>query len=304
MDAEKPKCKWFKRLIIQGIDDEAGRGGTLQTPKRFSFQRGSLGSVASKDDGSDLLEDFPSAPRRLSYHGQIPAEVHEFGRDSANKGSIRALDDSFESIPNQQAYEPSPAILTPLKITKQVRITLENSTTHSYERPHMTPQEIKSLYTSKLDKKFFMQSSMTMAKQIRHHLRAVSSRAPNTATDVSNSHAPVFIANSDIPQSIMDELESVIGCMFPSRADLSSNSKLAAEEVIGIEHLIGNKRLLVLLNDMRSYHSKSVLEQCKCYESNCIYDDGAEAISEVSRRISSISLQIARRRAEFVANLE
>jgi len=169
----------------------------------------------------------------------------------------------------------------------------------------MNPQEIKSLYNSKLEKKFFVQSSMTMAKQIRHHLRVVSSAAtPATAATVANHDAPILIANSDIPESIQDELESVIGCMFPSPADLFSNSNFAPEEVIGIEHLIGNKRLLVLLNEIRLYHSKSVLEQCRCYESSGIYDDGAEAISEVSRRISFISLQIARRRAEFVANLE
>mmetsp|Transcript_3492 Transcript_3492/g.6431 ORF Transcript_3492/g.6431 Transcript_3492/m.6431 type:complete len:132 (-) Transcript_3492:633-1028(-) len=131
MDAEKPKSKWFKQLLFHGLGDEAGTGCASQTPKRFSFRRGSFGSVASKDNGSALLEDFPSAPRRLSCKGQIHCEVRGFDHDGVNKGGIRSLDDSFESIPDEHAFEPSPAILTPPKITKQVRIMVENSTIHS-----------------------------------------------------------------------------------------------------------------------------------------------------------------------------
>ncbi|KAL7467585.1 hypothetical protein ACHAXS_007823 [Conticribra weissflogii] len=304
MDAEKPKGKWFKQLLIQGFGDETGTGGASQSQNRFSFRRESHGSVASRDNGSDLLEDFPSAPRRLRHHGQGDGQVHGFGRSSVDTDDIRALNDSL-SIPGEEAYEPPPAILPPPKVKKQVQIVMENSTTHSYERPRMTAQEIKSLYTSSIDKKFFMQSSMMMAKQIRHHLRVVSSTATSTTvTAVASNHPPVLIANRDIPPSILDELESAIECMFPSPANLSSSSKFAPEEVIGIEHLIGNKRLLVLLNDIRSYHSKSVLEQCRSNESSCRAGDGAEIISEASMRISCISMLIARRRAEYVANLE
>ncbi|KAL7460079.1 hypothetical protein ACHAXS_000546 [Conticribra weissflogii] len=256
MTDNRPKqgSKWFNQLL-HGIADEIGNENAHQKSRRKS-RRGSLGSVSS-DNGSELLEDFPNKPRRLSY---------------CNISDDATVDDSAGNTRNDSEQEHS-SVNRSQQQRKQARIVMENSTFHSYENYATTKEEREKLFCSKIERIEIMRSTMMMAKVIKR-----SSRKKN-ATYSKNHH---------------EGIEDILEDMLPSPSELPSN--INPEEVIGIDHLIGGKRVVALLSELRTQHSKAVVE-------HALYSD-EEAVAEISRGFSRVSAKIAQQRAAYVSNLE
>lgn len=250
----KQESKWFKQLF-HGIADEIGNKNARPGCGRSS-RRGSLRSIAS-DNGSELLEDFPATPRRLSY---------------CSKPEDEALDNFSDNIREDSEHEESPVNL-PKQRRKQVRIVVENSTFHSYENHNMTKEEMGTLFCSKAERIDTMRSNMMIAKDLKLSTRK------KTASTLKNHHKG---------------LDDILANMLPSPSDLPSN--IDPEEIIGIDHLIGGKRVVSLLSELRTQHSKAVV-------GHALYSD-EEAVAEISREFSVVSMQIAQKRAAYVANLE
>mmetsp|Transcript_5679 Transcript_5679/g.12555 ORF Transcript_5679/g.12555 Transcript_5679/m.12555 type:complete len:138 (+) Transcript_5679:319-732(+) len=137
----------------------------------------------------------------------------------------------------------------------------------------MTKEEMVTLFCSKAERIDTMRSTMMMAKDLKHYIRN------KTASDLKNHR---------------QGLDDILADMLPSPSDLPSN--IAPEEIIGIDHLIGGKCVVSLLSELRTQHSNAVV-------GHALYSD-EEAVAEISREFSIVSMQIAQKRAAYVTNLD
>lgn len=263
---------WISRLLL--------RGGVAE---RAAYAQEHAGDLTVPTDGAELLEDFPS--RRISSCEYV------------QRATTTGLLEDFPSSPrelSQKRHHADAAILSMRCQKKRVRFVEKKSTVHYYYKPNNVKYQ-QTLYLSRSDREQCRKETLLTARRINSFLRHHEARfmdLPSLEADAA------FEPHRMIKRSSQDKIEEIISCMLPDPTRLPASFE--AEEIIGIDHLISSKKVVFILMQLRTSHTKAVLEHCRGFEGFC----NQEELAQVSQKLSEISSTIARRRATYVTNLK
>lgn len=252
-------------------------------------------SASDATDGSALLQDFPTLPRLASFARRAnvvstptaaPTNI-----DNVGPGSTRLRGILVERN-----------VARPQRSRNRVRIVEELSSVHHYYKPR-TQKYLDILYISKADRRAITRRTLQLVLDMKHSFQALE--AENFSSQVNqtgNSTAPNASGNDggneepSIRQSIEEKIDNLISDLLPSPSNIPPNC--VPEEIIGVDHLLAQSRVVMTLNGLRKRHIHSVVDFSRRFE----HDD--EELGNISRKISYISSRIAFARAAFVARLD
>lgn len=263
--------RWIGRMFRNMIHDHIG------------------GEEENSSDGTDLLEDFPTARRKSSDLTVLTATSNStnssFNNDEEEKYNISG-NRPVSILSNRN---------TSSQTQKRVRIS-EDSTLMSYYKP--SSGECKNLYYTKHDWKEFTQNIRTMTVSIVECIRCHQ--------------------EDQQEETVSDSIEDILKEKPPSPRHLPPDC--LPEEIIGIEHLLKEKHVMKAMMNLRRSHSRAVLREwfrqrehrrCRRYLQNQHKEDDIEdekelddLLAEASMRYSSVSSNIALHRAAHVADMD
>mmetsp|Transcript_8144 Transcript_8144/g.17332 ORF Transcript_8144/g.17332 Transcript_8144/m.17332 type:complete len:350 (-) Transcript_8144:78-1127(-) len=250
-------------------------------------------SASDATDGSALLQDFPTLPRLASF-------VRRANAVSTPTAAPTNNDDVGPRSTRLRGILVERNVARPHRSRNRVRIVEELSTVHHYYKPR-TQKYLDILYISKADRRAITRRTLQLVldmKQSFHTLEAETSAQNNQTGNSTAATVNGNVRNEEpsIRQSIEDKIDSLISDLLPSPSSIPPDC--VPEEIIGVDHLLAQSRVVMTLNGLRKRHIHSVVDFSRRFE----HDD--EELGNVSRKISYISSRIAFARAAFAASLE
>ncbi|KAL7461011.1 hypothetical protein ACHAXS_001449 [Conticribra weissflogii] len=311
-----------------------------------------------KYDGTDLLEDFPSmefrcrdrysfaqtnrlsiSDREEDRHSKSllatslptpistnPSWSHHYKprKNRSSRNIVGNISDEEETTDTTSCADNSDNLSATAKkkSEKTVRFVLEHSIIHHVEKVN-TDEFRHLLYYSKSERNRFAKEIMHNAKIIRHHIRDCEMR---TTTKAFKEDSPDLKDDDEEVGGHIQEKEETFEELLhgkpPSISQLPPNCP--PEAIVGIEHLVTSKKVTKALLQLRSLHTREILQayldqicgsSVKMTSSSRPSggykqddegneDDVAEKIRLSSLKYSTISATSAISRAAYVANLE
>ncbi|KAL7462204.1 hypothetical protein ACHAXS_002599 [Conticribra weissflogii] len=266
---------WISRLLNRG----SCSGRVALADSNMKLQGDDL-TVST--DSSELLEDFPSRRIRSCDYVQC----------ATNSGLLQDFPSSPREPSQKRQYYMDALVERKCCQKRRVRFVEEKSTVHYYYKPN-TAKYQQTLYLSKLDREQCRNETLLSARRINSFLRRHEDRTKDLSSSEAIAATEPLRRNN---RSSQDKVEEIISCMLPDPSRFPPTFQ--AEEIIGIDHLISSKKVIFVLMQLRKSHTEAVLQQYQKGDSN------DENLAQVSQKLSSISLTIARSRADYVAKLK